>query len=257
MTTDDVRRLGDATQVSVVEPDEADGGGRIDRQLSRVDDALAGVRAAVRDTFADQPRTGPVSSIDLLALRDRMKAHGQLQVATSDGITETKLYRGPVPRSADAIPVVSISVALYCRMLHAVECALDWGRDREDATWFRPLTDVYDALPEAPDDQPRRVVNNLGEALVKFGDSMIAEATANKLRRERATPVDVPMGPPMPFSMSPGDRQEWEESLGCSAQAGHAGDAAASGPVPLADRKPEASAASSSDNACAACGRPT
>ncbi len=76
-----------------------------------------------------------------------------------------------------------------------------------------------------------------------------ARKEQDRLSRERATPVDVPMGPPMPFSMSPGDRQEWEESLGCSAQAGHAGDAAASGPVPLADRKPEASAASSSDNA--------
>lgn len=37
--------------------DEADGGGRIDRQLSRVDDALAGVRGAIRETLAEMSRS--------------------------------------------------------------------------------------------------------------------------------------------------------------------------------------------------------
>ncbi len=176
-------------------------------------------------------------------------------------------------------------------MLHAVECALDWGRDREDATWFRPLTDVYDALPEAPDDQPRRVVDNLGEALVKFGDSMIAEATANKLRRERASTTDLggpaldglPDGAPfgdvarrgsLPLQAS-GDRHTSRRAEAPESPALSSGEAPAStgsregvGPVRGGGTTPQTAAftstggttpeeARSARNACAACGRPT
>jgi len=58
----------------------------------------------------------------------------------------------------------------------------------EPAPMPGPASDAY-GLPNDPHAAKEELaITNLGEALVKFGEEMIAEANANRLRRERAQP---------------------------------------------------------------------
>ncbi len=150
MTTDaKEQRIGDATQVSVVEPDEADGGGRIDRQLSRVDDALAGVRAAVRDTFAvaaaDEARGGVLL---------RKEGDGERAGKQRPDVTTTERY----PRCGHCGVLIK---ALSERCSNGGYCSPEGQREMpnaglEDADWHRADKWIESAPgwvgPSNPDD---------------------------------------------------------------------------------------------------------
>lgn len=159
---------------------------------------------ADRRTGSDQ-RTGPVSTLDLLPLRDRMNACGQVHVATGDGVTETRLEIVDMKAAADVREASGHNKRPDPRDA-VVEAARAWRAERgaTDTRWMdsnaRDLAIAVDALaaPCARDTCPDcdQVAGHAGSCVWTEEDIAKAGAEADRIGRELGLDWAEPDSPP-------------------------------------------------------------